>query len=175
MDSTLTLASLLDIHVNELAKMAEVASPDTDVSPGAKFLEEKTREIGAYIVAQLDDGNDLHGIKQELDHGDDDLDEYVSAPVYRDTIYGPFIDLGLHMEQLPDSAGPGTTYEVAMTESLMEVARRLASGIVEYVLEMFENWESEISDDPEHLDDTGMFIGVITWNSDVNRWEIVPE
>lgn len=175
MDSPLTLASLLDIHVNEFAKMAEVSSPDTDVSAGAKFLDERAQEIGKYIAARLGDGLDMHAIKQEVDERDDNLDEYLTEPTYRNEIYEPFIDLGLHMEQLPDSAGPETTYEQAMTQSLMDAAWRLATAIVGYVLEMFENWESEISDDLEHLDDTGMFIGVITWNDDTNQWEIAPE
>jgi hypothetical protein len=176
MSATLTLKSILDgISVRELAEMAEVSRPDTDSSAGAKFLKEKSREIGEYIVSQLDNKCDLHDIKRELDDHDDDLDGELTTPVYRDTIYEPFIDLGLHMAPLPETAGPGTPYEQAMTDSLMEVAKRLATGIIDHVLETFENWETEISDDPEFLDDQGWFMGVITWNSNTNQWEIVPE
>lgn len=176
MSATLTLKSILDdISVGELAEMSEVSRPDTDASAGAKFLREKAREIGEYIVSQLDNKCDLHDIKRDLDDHDDNLDGELTEPVYRNTIYEPFIDLGLHMAPIPETAGPGTPYEQAMTDSLMEVAKRLAKAIIDHVLETFENWETEVSDDPEFLDDEGYFNGVITWNDDMNHWEIVPE
>lgn len=133
----------LDLGVYELARIADVHSPDTKESPGAKFLNRVQDSANDYdedalleaIRDWVAEGNDAedYGVNDLPDSIRDDLWELADSDVqiYTYQVWQEFTDLCLYEEDVRDLNVPeeGDLTKIAMVAEAV-VAERLVGALL---------------------------------------------
>lgn len=101
----------------QLARMADVLTPDSKDSPGAEWLEQIQHAVEDQIDYLLEDEDASHEVSDGL------------VPIYTHNLWQVFVDLGLYHEESEIGLGEDMTQN-AMT-LCYEVARRLVYDLVE--------------------------------------------
>lgn len=119
-------------HVYELARLAEVASPNTPESPGAKYLDQIRQ--GALEILAADDLGTLTDDEFHDSDVQDAISEYADTlvPVYTHEVWQVFTDLAAWNEE--DETG---LMEVAIREGhgMTQIARIALYRIAERLLQ----------------------------------------
>lgn len=108
--------------VYQLARLAEVADPDSTDSPGARWLR-LIETTAADLVA-------------EDTFGDGDLDDQITAtaddlvPVYTHDRWLVFVDLAAYAEYISDNWGPVSDLTEAAGIALFQIAERLLRALL---------------------------------------------
>ena len=129
---------MLSFTPYELARFAECTSPDSNESPGARFLESIQDDVNDRLTDGAPIGNDewiMDAVSEVADNAPD---------IYTHAMWLEFIDLCAYREDPSDLGADGSNMESAARLCLYIIAERLASALFE---------EARDSDDEE--DDEG--------------------
>ncbi|HXK40382.1 MAG TPA: hypothetical protein VJ837_06145 [Candidatus Paceibacterota bacterium] len=134
-----------DIYtVWELAHMADVSSPDSAESEGAKWLE-SVREDALALFAD----NEGESLEDLLDKASEYADQAV--PIYTHNRFEVLVDLAAYDEEINDFGQPEDMVQAAGW-SLYMVAERLIRAIVEDKVSDRDLAEDEDEDETDALD-----------------------
>lgn len=128
-------------NVFQLARMAEVQSPDSATSPGAEWLASVERDARDLIENHKDSTTGI-----DVDDYHDEITEYAdnAVPVYTHNRWEVFVDLCAYTEDVTEFGEP-EDMTAAAGVALYMIAERLIRAIVEA--------EAESSDDDNDHDD----------------------
>lgn len=148
-NTTTVLDTVREMTFYALANyVADIAGPDGETSPGAKFL---TQVRDAVIEAlewkvENDDPDLAHAARVLRDDSHELAD--AAVPIYTHTRWETFTDLAAWQVDVSEYAGGGEDMTTLAGIALYEVARQLVDELCEYV----ETYWAELEDDEQ--DDT---------------------
>ena len=106
-------------HPYVLARMADCASPDSEDSPGAHFLE----MVADSVVEAVEYGDDRDDIPWAA------ADQCV--PIYTYDVWRTFVDLGAWQEDPTELGADGSDMEQAAKVCLFAIGERLAAAVLD--------------------------------------------
>ena len=127
-----------------LAGPADTYSPDSETSPGARFIEHVAADVAERITYRLADGEPF-----DVDtFNDDDRHEIAdgAVPIYTAHLWATFTDLGAWTEDPTELGFDGSDMEKAAQVCLYMIAERLAGALADHVAEVL----AEADEDEEN-------------------------
>jgi len=103
----------------ELARMAGCYSPDTDDSPGARFLSRVQDDV---IELESDGALDEDSAHEIADS---------AVPIYTRELWSTFVDLGAYCEDASELGATADDMDACARVCLYMIAERLASALIE--------------------------------------------
>lgn len=138
-----------DRNSYQLARLADVTSPDSPTSPGAEWL-----------LRVASDAEDLWDYGKNETEIQDTISEYAdqAVPIYTHERWQVFVDLAAYTEEVTD-LGPVEDMTAAAGVALYMIAERLLNALIEEKREEAEDEEEEAEDEDEEPDDTDAVTG----------------
>ena len=135
----MTTYGIEDLTAYRLADLADVAAPDTLVSPGAAFLTGVRDHLAEALDWRADDPADA--IKHVRDDGIHEIADS-AVPVYTHARWLTFVDLAAWSEDISELAD-GAVATVGLTEgagvALYIIAERLTHALLDQIVEHLDD------------------------------------
>ena len=140
---TEAINAIESMHIYELARTVEIADPDFESSPGAKFLTSVRDAFIEWVEYTRDCDNDVETIvDRAYDAAHEETDRVV--PVYTSVIWETFVDLAAYGY---DDAGENTWGD--MTEQATYVLARIAEQLFVELASAYYGFYSEADEDAD--------------------------